>query len=251
MFFGRFKSNRLNALSAGDHNHDADYEPLDSTILRDADIGVTVEASDAAIVKSDVNKTITASWTHENTLISEVGFTALNPGNQSASVGLNWLSNVARLRVGGSGAGATGGLKIQKAGDVNLVAWDNNGNQVSLGTIEGTSLKENGEFLANKYSKLVPTIITKTASHVLIASDNGNVILFNTGSNVNLEMETGLGEGFNCQVINIHPTGVVTLTDGGLTLNAKATKLSSQWGGCTVLYIAPTSIVALGDLTVS
>lgn len=36
-------------VAAGDHNHSGVYEPADSTILKDADIGVTVEAAGNAI----------------------------------------------------------------------------------------------------------------------------------------------------------------------------------------------------------
>ena len=38
-------------VAAGNHNHDGVYEPADSTILKDADIGVNVQAYDATILK--------------------------------------------------------------------------------------------------------------------------------------------------------------------------------------------------------
>jgi len=42
---------QINGKSAGDHNHTGTYEPADATILKDADIGVNVEAYDATILK--------------------------------------------------------------------------------------------------------------------------------------------------------------------------------------------------------
>ena len=46
---------------------------------------------------------------------------ALNPNNQAAIVQLSWLNNVARIRVGGDGAGSKNGLDIQGPGDRSLM----------------------------------------------------------------------------------------------------------------------------------
>jgi len=60
-------------------------------------------------------------------------FAALNPSNPSAFMKLGWLNDVARIRVGGIGAGAAGGLDIQRFGDVSLLRIFNSGN-VGIGT---------------------------------------------------------------------------------------------------------------------
>jgi hypothetical protein len=44
------------------HNHDGTYEPADATILKDADIGVSVEAYNSHITKDNVAETITENW---------------------------------------------------------------------------------------------------------------------------------------------------------------------------------------------
>jgi hypothetical protein len=60
-------------------------------------------------------------------------FRAFNPSNQSASVTLGWLNDVPRLRIGGTGAGASNGFDIQGQGDSSLLRLLDNGN-VGLGT---------------------------------------------------------------------------------------------------------------------
>ena len=56
-----------------------------------------------------------------------------NPNNASASVKLDWLSDVARIRVGGSGVGAQNGLDLQTTGDTSLMRIRHDG-KVGLGT---------------------------------------------------------------------------------------------------------------------
>ena len=56
-------------------------------------------------------------------------FYAVNPNNASASVSLSWLSDIPRLRVGGSGAGAFNGFEIQDAGDDVIFKVDGGGTQ--------------------------------------------------------------------------------------------------------------------------
>ncbi len=60
---------------------------------------------------------------------------ARNPNNDSASVTLGWLNDVARIRIGGEGPGAGGGLDIQRVANVSLMRILNNG-YVGLGTTD-------------------------------------------------------------------------------------------------------------------
>ncbi len=68
-------------------------------------------------------------------VISRVGyFGALNPTNTNSVVSLSWLNSVARIRVGGNGAGAGNGLDIQGGADVSLLRVKGNG-RVGIGTV--------------------------------------------------------------------------------------------------------------------
>ncbi len=49
------------------------------------------------------------------------GIAAYNPNNPGAVAALGWFNDVARIRIGGNGAGASGGLDIQKTGDRSLM----------------------------------------------------------------------------------------------------------------------------------
>jgi hypothetical protein len=68
---------------------------------------------------------------------------AFNPNNQSASVVLGWLNDVARIRIGGSGAGSAGGFDFQRGGDVSLMRLLNNG-YVGIGTTPTAKLHVGG-----------------------------------------------------------------------------------------------------------
>jgi hypothetical protein len=56
-----------------------------------------------------------------------------NPNNEQAAVRLNWLNDVARIRIGGSGVGASNGLDIQSVGNTSLLRILGNG-RVGIGT---------------------------------------------------------------------------------------------------------------------
>jgi len=58
---------------------------------------------------------------------------SVNPDNSGARVSLDWLDNVARIRIGGSDEGATNGFDIQGTGNKSLMRLLNNG-YVGIGT---------------------------------------------------------------------------------------------------------------------
>lgn len=64
----------------------------------------------------------------EGDLLMKTGkISALNPNNSSAEVYLSWLNDIARIRVGGTGAGAVNGFQIQGTGDTMLIGASNDG----------------------------------------------------------------------------------------------------------------------------
>jgi len=69
---------------------------------------------------------------------------SLNQNNASAEINLSFLNNVARIRIGGDGPGATNGLDIQRTSNVSLMRILHNGS-VGIGTSNpGYKLDVNG-----------------------------------------------------------------------------------------------------------
>lgn len=70
---------------------------------------------------------------------------AYNPNNQSASVNLGWVNDVARIRIGGNGAGAQNGLDIQTTGNSSLMRISGSGDvtATSFNPTSDRNAKEN------------------------------------------------------------------------------------------------------------
>jgi len=64
------------------------------------------------------------------------GIISHNPNNSEAVAVLGWLNDVARIRIGGNGVGAGGGLDIQKTGDRSLMRLYDSGDVWFRGGIE-------------------------------------------------------------------------------------------------------------------
>lgn len=66
--------------------------------------------------------------------VRATSFTSPNPNNSEATANFNWLDDVARIRVGGSGAGAQNGFSIQSTGDEVLLRVTDNPTEVGIAT---------------------------------------------------------------------------------------------------------------------
>jgi len=62
-----------------------------------------------------------------------------NPNNDLASVRLDWLNDVARIRIGGNGVGASNGLDIQTIGNTSLLRISGSGNASFKGNISAAN----------------------------------------------------------------------------------------------------------------
>jgi hypothetical protein len=120
-----------------------------------------------------------------------------NPNASSASVSLSWLNNQARIRVGGTGSGANGGLEIQGVSDVRLLYVNNNGdmqvNSVSTGSLS--------------------TISGITANNVGITCNAS--LYVGSASTMNGKLTTYAGIEMNTSGLVCHANGVF---DGNLTV---------------------------------
>lgn len=73
---------------------------------------------------------------------------SINPNNETAEIYLGWLNDQARLRVGGTGAGAVKGFQIHGTGDKIYAAFDNSQNVDFYGTVRvsGTEVVLKGKY---------------------------------------------------------------------------------------------------------
>lgn len=113
-------------------------------------------------------------------------FSTRNPNNQTASFTLGWLNDVARLRIGGDGPGASGGLDIQRTGDASLMRILHNGN-VGIGTTTPGAMLE---------------VLASTGTAIRAESMMGNAIRGTTSSEghagvVGYHEGSGEGNGVN------------------------------------------------------
>jgi len=107
-------------------------------ITSDGNVGIgtsAVESSAALTVESNIACRGTVRCTG-----ADADVTVVNPANPSASVGLNWYGNVARIRVGGTGPGSQTGLDIQGPGNETLLRIVDNaggiGSKVGIGVAD-------------------------------------------------------------------------------------------------------------------
>lgn len=110
---------------------------------------------------------------------SSVGFSVPDPNNALAVGGLDWASDILRIRLAGSGTGASNGFQIQGAGNTELLGVDGNGNGYTKGrfsinniatSIAGsTSGTLSANFVLNgpalKLATLTLTALTGTATY--------------------------------------------------------------------------------------
>ena len=107
-------------LATDSHNHSGTYEPADATIVKDADIGVTVQAYDADTAKLDTAQTWTATQTFNGvdvtgTVTADGGdFT----GGAFTSTGIDDNATSTAITIDASGGISIGGSVSAASGEI-------------------------------------------------------------------------------------------------------------------------------------
>lgn len=131
-------------------------------------------------------------------------------------------------------------------------------------TISGLTPSGEGNFIYNTTDKKVyvfdgtswrkllfaPQVFEKTGNYTLVASDDGNVITFNSATNVTLTVPAGLAVGFNVSVYQIG-VGRVTITEaGGVSVRNRLSRFitAGQNAGVGLMCTATNVFYATGDL---
>ncbi len=110
--------------------------------------GTPISASDMnqnfRVIQRDLNRNVVRIDPNNGYALVK-GLYAKNPSNPSANFNFDWLNDVPRLRVGGTGVGSKTGLDIQTQGDRSLMRLHYDGTveiknlQVNdTGTVDGT-----------------------------------------------------------------------------------------------------------------
>ena len=177
------------------HNHSGVYEPADATIVKDADIGVTVQAYDADTAKTDVAQTLTATQSFGDNVKAQFG--ASNDLQIYHDGGTSFIDDAGtgnlQIKTNGAEIDLFGGtdymVRAFKDGGVALF-YDNSQKLATTSTgvdvtgrAKGTLTTDNdGSFDMNASNnfKCTPTG-NFTLTFTNIASQSGFILLVNTG----------------------------------------------------------------------
>jgi len=112
-------------------------------------------------------------------------------------------------------------------------------------TVDAGDLTD-GNFDGTAISGFDASINEQTGTtYTLVAGDNGKVIKFTNGSAITLTLPSGLGEGFNCTVIQY---GAGQITFSGTFYNQSShTKTAGQYAVTGLISCVADSFVLAGD----
>jgi len=166
----------------------------------------------------------------------EIG--VLNPDNQSAYVNLSWLNNIARIRVGGSGDGASNGLDIQGPVETSLLRITGGGN-VGIGTTSPgyklTIAGSNTIFGVDNMATFASRNSSGTYENYLWPRWSDNIMYLNYGSS-----------GFNIR--NNNSVSTMFMTSGGnvgIGTTSPGYKLHVAHSGDSPLYVTTSQTTSV------
>ena len=240
-------------LAIGNHDHSGIYEPADATILKDADIGVTVQAYDSTILNdADIGVNVQA-YNVNTALTTDITFETLNT-NGDVGVNVNQLATGNHTHVGVyEPADATIlkdadiGVNVQ-AYDADLTTWA--GKTAPTGTVVGTSDTQtltnktlSSTILNDGYTEEVFAVTGTTPAlsptngsiqtWTLTASSTPTSGTWNDGQSITLMIDDGTD-----YTITWTSLSVTWKTDGGTapTLNTTGYTAIALWKVGSVIY---------------
>ena len=86
-------------------------------------------------------------------------------------------------------------------------------------------------------------------TYTIVASDNGKVVSLDNGSAITVTINTGLGDGFNCLLVQKGAGQVTISAGGGVTIvnRSSETKTAGQYAIVSVINIGSEAYVLSGD----
>ncbi len=115
-----------------------------------------------------------------------------------------------------------------------------------------SDLKKVYQFNGTEWKELLqsPSVFNKTGNYTLVASDNLNILTFNSATDVTLTIPTGLVIGFNVSIYQIG-NGKVTITGaGGVTVKNRLSRFKTAGldAGVGIVCTATNVFHVTGDL---
>jgi len=129
--------------------------------------------------------------------------------------------------------GNTSVTNVKTSGTITAAALEVTGNVTSTtGSISGFDAALNNQ--------------TGT-TYTLTSSDNGKVVTLNNSSPITLTINTGLGDGFNCLIVQ-KGAGQITMAGNATRINRQShTKTAGQYAVVSIVNIGSETIIVAGD----
>jgi hypothetical protein len=158
----------------------------------------------------------------------------------NANVGANNLTNATAI---GNGATVAASNTIQ-LGNSSVT------NINTSGTITATGLTVSGNVTSSSgsISGFDAALNDQTGtSYTLTSADNGKVVTLNNSSAITLTINTGLGDGFNCLIVQ-KGAGQITMAGTATRINRQNhTKTAGQYAVVSIVNIGSEQVIVAGD----
>jgi hypothetical protein len=84
-------------------------------------------------------------------------------------------------------------------------------------------------------------------AYTLTSADNGKVVTLNNASAITLTINTGLGDGFNCLIVQ-KGAGQITIAGNATKINRQGhTKTAGQYAVVSIVNIGGDNVIVAGD----
>jgi len=223
----------------------------------------------ASATSAGTKNTAVGSWTlvgNSGTENSALGVGALQQnqgGNYNTAMG-NMALNI---NLSGSNNTALGYAADVSANNLSNATAIGNGakvaasNTIQLGNTDVTDVKTSGTITAAGLA-VTGNVTSTTGSisgfdaalnnqtgttYTLTSADNGKVVTLNNASAITLTINTGLGDGFNCLIVQ-KGVGQITIAGTATRINRQShTKTAGQYAVVSIVNIGSDNVIIAGD----